>query len=115
MATNLNYNKVVLGGRLTATPEMKKNKNSDKMFCTFSIAVNRQYEGKDGTRVDFFDCIAGGKTGEVINQYFVKGDPIFIEGELRSDSWTTESGAKRSSYVIVVSEFRFVEGKKGEA
>lgn len=109
--TTLNLNKIMLCGRLTAAPEMKMTKDGEKLFCTFSVAVNRQYESKDGTKADFFDCIASEKTGEVICKYFGKGDPIYVEGSVRLNSWTTENGVKRSSCTVDVGEFRFVESK----
>lgn len=71
-------NNIVLIGRLTKDPEMKVS-NNDKEYCLFSLAVNRPHE--KGT-ADFFNCIAFGKTAEVINQYCKKGKQIGIQGSI---------------------------------
>ena len=39
---NFNFNKVILGGRLTADPELKQTQ-SGIAVVSFSIAVNRRY------------------------------------------------------------------------
>lgn len=71
-------NNIVLIGRLTKDPEIKVS-NNDKEYCLFSLAVNRPHE--KGT-ADFFNCIAFGKTAEVINQYCKKGKQIGIQGSI---------------------------------
>ena len=43
--SNLNLNKVILGGRLTADPELKQT-NSGIAVVSFSIAVNRRFQPK---------------------------------------------------------------------
>jgi single-strand DNA-binding protein len=46
----------------------------------------------------------------VINKYFSKGKPIFIEGRLKLDSWEDKDGQKRSKLRVVVDDFQFVGG-----
>ena len=38
---NFNFNKIILGGRLSVNPEMKMS-SGGKAVCSFSIAVNRK-------------------------------------------------------------------------
>ena len=49
-----------------------------------------------------------GKRAEVVNQYFKKGDPIFVEGRLKFDQWTAQDGAKRSKLRVFVENFEFL-------
>ena len=59
---------------------------------------------------------AFGKTGELINQYFQKGKPIFIEGRIKYDSWEDkQGGGKRSKISVVIENFQFVGGRDGGA
>ena len=53
-----------------------------------------------------------GKRAEVINQYFKKGNPIFVEGRLKFDSWQAQDGSKRSKLRVFVENFEFL-GKGG--
>ena len=63
--------------------------------------------------VCFVDCQMFGKRAEVINKYFKKGDPIFVEGRLKFDSWQAQDGSKRSRLRVFVENFEFVGGGRG--
>ncbi len=104
---SLNLNKVILGGRLTATPELKQTPSGISV-CSFSIAVNRR--GKDAG-ADFLDCVAWRQTAEFITKYFNKGNAICIVGNLQKRMWETKNGEKRYTVEIIVDEATFVDGK----
>ena len=103
---NFYLNKVILGGRLTADPELKTTPQGNSV-TSFSIAVNRK--GKDaGT--DFINCVAWRSTAEVISKYFKKGNSICVDGELQTRSFE-QNGQTRSVTEIKVNEIYFVDGK----
>ena len=104
---NFNINKVILGGRLTAYPELKQTPNGVSV-CTFSIAVNRRGANRE---TDFFNCTAWRSTGEFVNKHFGKGDSICIIGSIQNRSWTDQNGQKRTATDIVVDEVYFVDSK----
>ena len=105
--SNLNLNKVILGGRLTSDPELKKTPQGISV-CTFSIAVNRK--GKDaGT--DFINCQAWRSTAEVISNYFKKGSSIVVTGSIQTRTWDDQNGNKRYATEINVEEAYFVDSK----
>lgn len=94
-------NQVVETGRIASDIELKYMANG-KALATFSIAVKDPYrkneEGKPG--VNFFDVTAWGQPAEFVSQYLMKGSPVGISGELRQNTWKTDSGDKRSRIVI---------------
>src|SRR3954449_3807365 len=110
------YNKVILMGNLTRDPQMKYLP-SQTAVVEFGLACNRKYKTQSGEQkeeVTFVDCTAFGRTGEVINQYFTKGKPIFIEGRLKYDQWEDkQGGGKRSKITVVIENFQFVGGRDG--
>jgi single-strand DNA-binding protein len=110
------FNKVLLMGNLTRDPQLKYLP-SQMAVAEFGVACNRKFrtsQGEDREEVTFVDCSAFGKTGEVINQYFTKGKPIFIEGRLKLDQWEDkQGGGKRSKLSVVVENFQFVGGRDG--
>ena len=110
------YNKVLLMGNLTRDPQLKYLP-SQMAVVEFGIAVNRKFKaanGEDREEVNFIDCTAWGKTGELINQYFQKGKPIFLEGRLKYDSWEDKNGGgKRSKLTVVIENFQFIGGRDG--
>ncbi len=103
---NFNFNKAILGGRMTADPELKQT-NSGVAVTTFSIAVNRRKGGK----ADFINCTAWRQTAEFITKYFRKGSSICVTGAIQNRTWTDQNGQKRYATEIVVDEAAFVDGK----
>ena len=112
---NFNFNKVILGGRLTADPELRQTPQGISL-TTFSIAVNRRFtRSNDGSQptADFFNCTAWRATAEFITRYFRKGSSICIVGTLQNRSWTDQqTGQKRYATDIVVDEANFVDSSK---
>ena len=104
-------NKVVLIGRLTRDSELNFAAGSGTAVCKFSLAVTRQFK-KDET--DFINCIAFGKTGETIAQYFTKGKPIAVTVSIRTGSYEKD-GTKRYTTDVVVDSFEFIGSNKSEA
>jgi len=104
---NLNLNKVILGGRLTADIELKQTP-SGVSVCSFSIAVNRK--GKEA-QTDFIDCQAWRQTAEFISRYFKKGSSICIVGSIQKRTWQDQNGNNRYATEVIVDEALFVDSK----
>lgn len=105
------FNKVVLMGNLTRDPESRTTPNGQSV-TSFSLAVNRTWKGADGQQqeaVDYIDCDAWAKGGEIIAQYMKKGGGILVSGRLQFRSWE-QDGQKRSKVSVVVEDFNFVGG-----
>ena len=100
-------NKVILKGRLTATPELKRT-TSDVYVTDFSIAVNRRFNKE---QTDFINCQAWRQTAEFITKYFTKGQEILIVGELHIEKWDKD-GETRYSTRVVVDEVDFCGSKE---
>ena len=110
IVANFNLNKVILGGRLTADPELKQTQ-SGVSVCSFTIAVNRKFQ-KDGQQeTDFINCQAWRQTAEFISRFFNKGSSICVVGAIQTRSWEDQSGQKRYATEVVVDEAGFVDGK----
>lgn len=108
----MNVNQVFLAGRLTRDPEMRTSA-SGTTVVKFSIAIN-EYAGADKEdRVTFVDVVAFGKRGEAIANYLEKGSPIFIHGKLSYSKWEAQDGNKRSKLEVIVDDFQFVGGPRG--
>ena len=67
---NFNFNTVILGGRLTAEPELKQTQ-SGIAVTSFTVAVNRGGKS-DEQKTDFITCNAWRQTAEFISNYFHK-------------------------------------------
>lgn len=105
-------NKVILTGRLTATPELKTTTGGNSV-TSFSIAVQRQFKSADGNyQTDFINIVAWRNTAEFITRYFEKGQLIAIVGSIQTRSYEDKSGQKRTAFEVVAEEAQFVESKK---
>ena len=104
----MNFNNVVIGGRITADPELKQAQ-SGIAVCTFSVAVNRI--GKD-QEADFFEVTAFKERAELVARSFKKGSNILVSGKLRQERFTTKQGEKRSKITITADEIVFVDKKE---
>ena len=107
---NLNLNKVILGGRLTAKPELKTT-NSGLNVCEFNIAVNRKVAKDKPQETDFIKCQAWRERAEFISKYFDKGSSICVVGSIQTRSWDDQNGQKRFATEVVVDEARFVDSR----
>jgi single-strand DNA-binding protein len=102
----MNFNKVILGGHLTADPELKTTVNGNSV-TSFTLAVNK----KDKT--NFLDVVAFKQTAEFITKFFHKGDPILLWGELSVNNYEKD-GQKRKKVEVVVNEAYFAAKKDKE-
>ena len=110
--SNFNLNKIIIGGRLTADPELKTTP-SGVTVTSFTVAVNRRFGGKNSeeAQADFFTVTAWRQTAEFITRYFRKASSICIVGSLRNRSWTDRDGQKRFATEIVADEAYFVDAR----
>lgn len=100
-------------GRLTKAPELTYTPGGTAV-CKFSIASNAIYyqNSEKKEKVNYFNLVAWGKTGESIVEYCRKGMRLGIEGRLSWNSWTDSRGSKYSSIEIIVDSYQFLDAKK---
>lgn len=110
-----NLNKVMLMGNLTRDPEIKYTPKGTAI-AAFGIAINRNWTTESGEKreeVTFVDVEAYARVAELLGEYVHKGDPLFIEGRLKLDTWDDkQSGQKRSKMKVIIENIQFLGGKK---
>ena len=81
-------NNIILTGRLTKDIEMRYIPVTGTPVATFTLAVQRDYLKKDGTRdVDFIPVETIGKTAEFCKNYLSKGRLVAVQGSIRVDRY----------------------------
>ena len=110
MGANFNFNKVIIGGRLTADVELKQTPTGVPV-AQFSVAVNRRMSRETTQQADFFNVTAWRNTAEFVARYFKKGSCICIVGTLQNRSWEDSNGQKRYATDIIADEVSFVDSK----
>ena len=104
-------NKILLTGRLTRDPEVRYGGENNSAIARYSLAVDRRFKREGESNVDFFDCVAFGKTAEVIEKYLKKGTKIMVEGEMHNNDYTNKDGVKIHAMQVICSSFEFCESK----
>lgn len=108
------YNKVIMIGRLTATPEMVTTSN-EKSVTRFTLAVNRRFKGQDGERqADFVNVVFWGKLAETLASYASKGSLISLDGELRTRHYEKD-GQKHYVTEVLGHSFQLLESRAQRA
>lgn len=103
-------NKFIGIGALTKAVEIRYTKNELKV-ANFTIAINRDTKNKQGEyETDFINCVAYGKTAELIDKYLDKGSQIAIEGKIQTGSYEKDN-KKTYTTDIVVERLTFLEKK----
>lgn len=111
------YDVTIIVGNLGKDPEMRYAPNGDAV-TSMSVAVNKEYKDKDGTKVKetkWFRVEVWGKQGEACNQYLLKGSRVLVEGSLKADQktgnpriWTNSAGEPQASFELRASVVRFL-------
>lgn len=95
-------NNVVLVGRLTAMPELRKTPNGVSGLQG-TLAVNRNFKNQNGEReADFINFQSWRGVADVIAQYCIKGSLIGITGRLQVRSY--EKNGERRYVTEVIAE-----------
>lgn len=102
-------NTVIIMGRLTADPELRKTQNGTAV-SSFTVAVERRFQRE---QTDFINVVAWKQTAEFVEKYFHKGDMIALRGSIQQRNYEDKNGNKRTAVEVVADEVSFC-GSKGE-
>ena len=108
-------NRVVLVGRLTRDPELRRTGNGTAV-TSFTIAMNRTYTSQSGERqADFIPCVVWNKAAENVARYTQKGALVGVEGRLQSRQYDAQDGRKVTVIEVVCDSVQFLETKSQSA
>ena len=104
-------NRVVLVGRITRDPELRRT-NSGSSFATFSVAVDNRTKNPDGTRgTTFVNCVCFQQTADNMVKFTRKGSLVGVEGRLNQRSFQRQDGSKGSILEVLCDTVQFLEPK----
>ncbi|MFW5913505.1 MAG: single-stranded DNA-binding protein [Bacillota bacterium] len=104
-------NRVVLVGRLTKDPELRRTSN-DTPVTTFRLAVNRQFTNRQGDReADFIQCVVWRRQAENVAKYVKKGSLVGVEGRIQTRNFDDQNGNRRFIVEVVADSVQFLETK----
>lgn len=107
-------NRVVLVGRLTANPELRKT-NAGTSVTSFSIAVDNALANPDGSRATcFISGVVFNTQAENVAKCLKKGSLIAVDGKLNQRKFQDQFGNNRSVIEVVVDIIKFLDKKSDD-
>ena len=103
-------NRVVLVGRLTANPELRKSAAGNS-FASFTVAINNRTRPGEEKSASFINCVAFGATADNLAKFTRKGSLIGLEGRLQQRNYETKDGRKGSALDVLCDSIQFLESK----
>ena len=104
-------NRVVLVGRLTRDPELRKT-NSDKPVASFTLAVDNRNKGADGQKTaSFIPITVWNDQATNVCKYVRKGSLVGVDGRLLQRTYEKKDGTKANVLEVVADSVQFLEPK----
>lgn len=107
-------NCVALVGRLTKDPIVNYSQNGSSV-TKFGVAVDRRFKREGDPTADFINIVMFGKSGEFVEKWFHKGDPISLTGRIQTSNFTKQDGTKVYMTEVIADNAEFVPGKPQQA
>ena len=107
----VSVNRIIIIGNLGSDPEMRFTPNG-RPVTSFSVATNRRYTTSEGERreeTEWFTVVTWSRLAEQCNQFLTKGRLVYVEGRLRTHTWESQDGQRRSRNEIVADRVSFLD------
>ena len=108
-------NKAQVIGNIGQDPKIT-TAQSGRTVASFSVATTeRGYTAADGTQVpehtEWHNIVCFGRLGEIVQTYLHRGSKVFVEGKMRTRSYTDKTGIKRYAMEIVADSLEMLDPK----
>ena len=119
----MSLNKVMLIGNVGKDPEVRyldgnnPNAGSTKV-AQFTLATTERYRDRNGElreNTEWHNIVAWRNSADVAEKFIRKGTQVYIEGKLRTRSWTDQTGNKRFTTEVAVDNLQLLGKKDGTA
>ena len=104
-------NRAQILGNAGANPERHQTNDGERTFVTFSVATNHRWTDADGEQretTEWHRVVTGGGLADLVEQYVAKGDPVYVEGRLRTRVWQDSAGMDHRSPEIQATDVIFL-------
>lgn len=107
-------NRVVLVGRLTRDPELRKTTTGTSV-ASFTLAVDNRIKDANGQyTTSFIPCVVWKEQAENCVRFIHKGSLVGVEGRLNQRNYDNQEGKKVQVIEVVCDSVQFLEPKKAD-
>lgn len=110
-------NKIILIGRLGADPVQRETKNGIPV-AQFPLATSRRFKQEGdldgevtGEETQWHRVYVWGKQSEACAQFLKKGQPVYVEGTVRTRKYEAKDGVERTAFEVHAESVSFL-GKR---
>jgi single-strand DNA-binding protein len=110
----MGINKVILIGNVGKDPEVR-HLDSGVAVASFPLATSETYKNKENQKVtntEWHNIVVWRGLADVAEKYVKKGNPLYIEGKIRTRSWDDKDGIKRYTTEIVADNMQMLGTKQ---
>ena len=117
----MSVNKVILVGNVGRDPEVRYlegGQQGQTKVATFTLATSERYKDRSGElreNTEWHNIVAWRQPADVCERFVKKGMQIYIEGKLRTRSYSDASGVKKYTTEVVVDTLQLLGKREGEA
>ena len=93
----MSLNKVMLIGNVGRDPEVRYLEGNAKV-ATFTLATSERFKDRNGElreNTEWHNIVAWRANADVAERFIHKGTQIYVEGRLRTRSYTDQAGVKK--------------------
>jgi single-strand DNA-binding protein len=106
-------NKVILVGNLGKDPEINHLEGGITV-AKFPLATSEAYMDKSGNRVEhteWHNIVCWRKLAEIAEKFLKKGSAVYVEGKIKTRSYTDKENQKKYFTEIVADTFNMLDRK----
>ncbi len=103
MISKNSINKVILVGRVGQDPETKYT-TGGHAIASFSLATNEIWldaENNKKEHTEWHNIIAWNKLADFVKDYIVKGQLIYVEGRINTQTWVDKNDVRQKKQEII--------------
>ena len=112
----MSLNKVMLIGNVGKDPEVRYldgagQNGAGRKVATFTLATSERYRDRSGEsreNTEWHNIVAWGQPADIVERFVKKGTQLYIEGRLRTRSWTDKNGGTRYTTEINVDNLQLL-------
>lgn len=109
-------NKVTLIGNLGKDPELK-TVGQGTSVCSFTVACAEKWKdkatGQMNEKTEWVNVTAWRDLAEIVKKYCSKGDKVYVEGRLETQSWADKTtGEKKYKTIVLADKVLFLSQKR---
>lgn len=103
-------NRVVLVGRLTRDPELRRTQNGAAV-TSFTVAVDNRFSRDQENSASFINIVCWNQTAEFVAQYIKKGNLVGVDGRLQQRSYENKDGIRVNVVEVIADSVQGLEPK----